>query len=171
MTACLTMVTVTFEAENVFKPIRAFFKQRGIEAEFVPKVGSVADVIAKLVNGGSFDLVLMGTHGHGNVANAVIRSVVTKVIAACKVPVLLVRRARPLYFWLTRHRGVAALRPQGSASTHLTLMVMARTASGLARPLTALPPDGPGCRAVVVFAGPWSFRGSFPRLDRRGRPG
>ena len=79
------------EAEKVFKPIRAFFKQRGIEAEFVSKVGPAADVIAKLVNGGSFDLVLMGSHGHGNVANVVMGSVATKVIATCKVPVLLVR--------------------------------------------------------------------------------
>lgn len=79
------------EAEKVFKPIRTFFKQRGIGAEFVSKVGPAADVIAKVVNGGSFDLVLMGSHGHGNVANVVMGSVATKVIATCKVPVLLVR--------------------------------------------------------------------------------
>ena len=79
------------ETDKVFKPIRAIFRQRGIEAEFVPKVGPAADVIAKVVNGGSFDLMLMGSHGHGNVANVVMGSVATKVIATCKVPVLLVR--------------------------------------------------------------------------------
>jgi nucleotide-binding universal stress UspA family protein len=33
----------------------------------------------------------MGSHGHGAVANLVLGSVATKVIAACKTPVLLVR--------------------------------------------------------------------------------
>lgn len=79
------------EAEKVFKPIRAFFKQRGIEAEFVSKVGPAGDVIAKLVNGDSFDLLLMGSHGHGSVVNVVMGSVATKVLASSKVPVLLVR--------------------------------------------------------------------------------
>ena len=79
------------EAEKVFKPIRAFFKQRGIEAEFVSKVGPAADVIAKLVNSDSFDLLLMGSHGHGSVVNLVMGSVATKVLASSKVPVLLVR--------------------------------------------------------------------------------
>ena len=79
------------EAEKVFKHIRAFFKQRGIDAEFVSKVGPPSEVIAKLVNGGSFDLLLMGSHGHGSVVNVVMGSVATKVLASSKVPVLLVR--------------------------------------------------------------------------------
>lgn len=79
------------EAEKVFKPIRTLFKQRGIDAEFVSKVGPAADVIAKLVSGGTFDLLLMGSHGHGSVANVVKGSVATKVLASSKVPVLLIR--------------------------------------------------------------------------------
>jgi nucleotide-binding universal stress UspA family protein len=79
------------EAEKVFKPIRTFFKGRGIEAEFVAKVGHAGDVIAKQASGGSFDLLMMGSHGHGSVANVVMGSVATKVIAHCKTPVLLVR--------------------------------------------------------------------------------
>ena len=79
------------EAEKIFKPIRAFFKQRGIESEFVLKVGPAADGIAKLVNGGKFDLLLMGSHGHGSLVNVVMGSVATKVLASTKVPVLLVR--------------------------------------------------------------------------------
>lgn len=79
------------EAEKVFKPIRAFFKQRGIDAEFVSKVGPAADVIARLVSAGTFDLLLMGSHGHGSVANVVMGSVATKLLASSKVPVLLIR--------------------------------------------------------------------------------
>ncbi len=79
------------EAEKVFKPIRAFFKQRRIEAEFVSKVGHAADVVVKHASSGSFDLLLMGSHGHGSMVNLVMGSVATKVLANCKVPVLLVR--------------------------------------------------------------------------------
>ena len=38
-----------------------------------------------------FDLLVMGSHGHGNVGNLVMGSIATKVLAGCKVPVLLVR--------------------------------------------------------------------------------
>jgi nucleotide-binding universal stress UspA family protein len=34
---------------------------------------------------------MMGSHGHGSVVNVVMGSVATKVLASCKVPVLLVR--------------------------------------------------------------------------------
>ena len=79
------------EAEKVFKPIRSFFRQRGLAAEFVSKVGPAADGIARLAASGSFDLLVMGSHGHGSIANVVMGSVATKVLASCKVPVLLVR--------------------------------------------------------------------------------
>ena len=79
------------EAEKVFKPIRTFFKRHGITAEFVSKVGPAAEVISKQADKGSFDLLMMGSHGHGSVVNAVMGSVATKVIAHCKTPVLLVR--------------------------------------------------------------------------------
>lgn len=79
------------EAEKVFKPIRAFFKQRGIDVEFVLKVGPAAEAIAKQAASGSIDLLMMGSHGHGSVVNVVMGSVATKVLASCKVLVLLVR--------------------------------------------------------------------------------
>lgn len=79
------------EAEKVFKPIRAFFKQRGLDVGFVFKAGPPADVIAKQADSGRFDLLMMGSHGHGSIVNVVMGSVATKVLANCKVPVLLVR--------------------------------------------------------------------------------
>ena len=79
------------EAEAVFKPIRAFFKKQGIDASFVQKIGHPADMIAKLADSGKFDLVMMGSHGHGVFGNLVLGSVATKVLASCKTPVLLVR--------------------------------------------------------------------------------
>jgi nucleotide-binding universal stress UspA family protein len=36
-------------------------------------------------------MVVMGSHGHGLFGNLVLGSVTTKVLAACKVPVLVIR--------------------------------------------------------------------------------
>lgn len=79
------------DAETVFRPIRAFFAQQGIEATFVHTVGHAAALIAKLAEEGRFDLLAMGSHGHGDLMNLVLGSVATKVLAQCKVPVLIVR--------------------------------------------------------------------------------
>jgi nucleotide-binding universal stress UspA family protein len=79
------------EAQAVFKPIRAFFQKQGLDADFVYKVGHPADLIAKLADEGRFDLLMMGSHGHGALGNLVLGSVVTKVLAKCSTPVLLVR--------------------------------------------------------------------------------
>ena len=79
------------DAEAVFKPIRAFFAQQGIEATFVHTVGNAAESISKLAEEGKFDLLAMGSRGHGDLVNLVLGSVATKVLALCSVPVLLVR--------------------------------------------------------------------------------
>jgi nucleotide-binding universal stress UspA family protein len=79
------------EAEKIFKPIRAFFNKQKIRADFVSKVGSAGDTIAAFATKGDFDLLIMGSHGHGTLGNLVMGSVATKVMAGCTVPVLLVR--------------------------------------------------------------------------------
>lgn len=79
------------EAEKVFKPVRAFFAKQKLAASFVVKVGTAADAVVALADKGGFDLLMMGSHGHGSVANLVLGSVATKVMANCRVPVLLVR--------------------------------------------------------------------------------
>ncbi|MDZ7813250.1 MAG: universal stress protein [Ideonella sp.] len=79
------------EAEKVFKPIRTFFNKQRIQASYVSKVGNAADVIAATADKGKFDLLIMGSHGHSSLANLVMGSVATKVLAHCSTPVLLVR--------------------------------------------------------------------------------
>ncbi len=79
------------DAEEVFKPIRAFFAQQGMAPKFVHTVGHAAEAIAKLAEEGKFDLVVMGSRGHGEILNMVLGSVATKVLAGCSVPVLLIR--------------------------------------------------------------------------------
>lgn len=79
------------EAEAVFKPIRSFLERHAIEAQFLHQVGDPGKLIAQAAERGGFDLVMLGSHGHGALANLVLGSVATKVLAQCKVPVLVVR--------------------------------------------------------------------------------
>jgi nucleotide-binding universal stress UspA family protein len=77
--------------EKVFKPLRTFFAKQGLKADFVSKVGPAAEVIAEAARKGGYDLVVMGSHGHGTLTNLVMGSVATKVLAACSTPMLLIR--------------------------------------------------------------------------------
>ena len=44
-----------------------------------------------MAESGKYDLIVMGTHGHGSLGKLVMGSVSTQVLANCQVPVLLVR--------------------------------------------------------------------------------
>ena len=80
------------EAEKVLKPIRAFFaRHKDLQVSFVGKSGHAADTIVEQAAKGGFDLIVMGSHGHGALGNLVLGSVATKVLAHAKAPVLLVR--------------------------------------------------------------------------------
>lgn len=79
------------ESEKVFKPIRSFLERQGIAARYVSRVGSPAELIVRQAASGRFDLLMMGSHGHGNLTGLVLGSVTTKVIAHCRTPLLLVR--------------------------------------------------------------------------------
>lgn len=79
------------EAEKVFKPIRAFFAKQGLNARFEAKVDAPADAVLARAGKEHFDLIVMGSHGHGSLAKLLLGSVATKVVAQAPVPVLLVR--------------------------------------------------------------------------------
>ncbi len=79
------------EAERVLKPIRAFLGKQGVAAEYVSKTGLAAEIISAVAEKGNYDLLMMGSHGHGSLGNLVLGSVATKVLAQCRTPVLLIR--------------------------------------------------------------------------------
>ena len=79
------------EAEKVLAPVCKFLARHGVDARRSVKVGAVGESIAKLADSGKFDLVVMGSHGHGAIATLVMGSVDTQVLANCKVPILLIR--------------------------------------------------------------------------------
>ena len=79
------------ESEKVLGPATQFLLRHGINAKTVSKVGHAGETICKVADSGKFDMVVMGSHGHGNLMNLVMGSVATQVLARSKVPVLLVR--------------------------------------------------------------------------------
>lgn len=79
------------ESEKVLAPVAKFLLRHGVNAKSVWKVGPAGATIAKMAEEGAFDLLVMGSHGHGALVNLVMGSVATQVLAHCKVPVLLVR--------------------------------------------------------------------------------
>jgi nucleotide-binding universal stress UspA family protein len=79
------------QGEQVLQPVRAFAQQNGWQLETRQVVGHVGDSIAGLAESGQYELVVMGSHGHGALTGAVLGSVATRVLANCKTPVLIVR--------------------------------------------------------------------------------
>lgn len=78
------------EAEKVLRAPRAFAQRQGWAAVNAHAAGHAAEEIATFAKARKADLIVMGTHGHSALANAVLGSVTQGVLARCKVPVLLV---------------------------------------------------------------------------------
>lgn len=70
--------------------MRALDKAK-LEYNVVPRVGDAAQEIANYATQGRFTLLVMGSHGHGRLAEMVLGSTVSKVLALCRTPVLIVR--------------------------------------------------------------------------------
>lgn len=79
------------ESEKVLSPATQFLVRHGINPKSVSKVGHAGEHICKVAESGKFDMVVMGSHGHGVFGNLVMGSVATQVMSHCKVPVLMVR--------------------------------------------------------------------------------
>lgn len=79
------------EGAKVLTPVAKFLKRHGIDAQTSYKVGHAGELISKTAEQGNFDLLVMGSHGHGALMTLVMGSAATQVLAHCKVPVLVVR--------------------------------------------------------------------------------
>ena len=55
------------------------------------KIGNPVDEILHEVENNSYDMVVMGAHGHGVLSDAIMGSVSRRVVRRCKMPVLVVR--------------------------------------------------------------------------------
>ena len=81
----------TEQAEQVLAPVRAFAAQQHWNTRVSHGHGRAAELIAELAIAQKVDLIVMGTHGHSALANVVLGSVASGVLARCKTPVLLIR--------------------------------------------------------------------------------
>ncbi|MBU1361644.1 MAG: universal stress protein [Gammaproteobacteria bacterium] len=79
------------DVEVATQPMRSFMTEQKFEATYASRIGHPADEIATFAENGKFDLVVMGSHGHGGLTSVVMGSVVAKVLARCTVPLLIVR--------------------------------------------------------------------------------
>ena len=79
------------ESQRVMAPVAAYLLRHDIRAKCIWKISKPGELISKTATDGKFDLVVMGSHGHGALMNLVVGSVATEVLAGCKVPVLIVR--------------------------------------------------------------------------------
>ena len=79
------------EAEKVLKPIKRFMErhQRACQLQWV--CGTPDEEICKAAAVCKARLIVMGTHGYGALARAVMGSVAQRVVASSPVPVLLVK--------------------------------------------------------------------------------
>lgn len=88
------LVEEYYEDENqkVLDPVVKFMATKGVALQTISKVGHIAETIAEVASQDKqFDLLVMGSHGHGALATLVMGSVTTKVLAQSTVPVLIVR--------------------------------------------------------------------------------
>lgn len=79
------------EAAKVLEPVRKYLEQGGLAPTLQQEVGPAGEVIARVAEEGKYDLIIMGTHGHGALGRLVMGSVSTQVLANCSVPVMLIR--------------------------------------------------------------------------------
>ena len=79
------------QADGVFKPIRAFAQQQHWDFSTAHVQGQPSQAIAAYALETKPDLIVMGSHGHSALANVVMGSTTSGVLALCRIPVLLVR--------------------------------------------------------------------------------
>lgn len=79
------------EAKKVLEPAAASLQQHGLTVQSAWRAGQVGDTIADFATQGGYDMIIMGSHGHGSLARLVMGSVTTQVMAQCGVPMLLIR--------------------------------------------------------------------------------
>jgi nucleotide-binding universal stress UspA family protein len=78
------------EAAKVLRAPRAFALQQGWALQSAHAAGHAAEEIADHAKAHKPGLIVMGTHGHTALGNAVLGSVVQGVLARCTVPMLLI---------------------------------------------------------------------------------
>ena len=79
------------EARKALALAKRTLNRHRISYKEVHRIGGPGELIAAYAKKGKFSLVVMGSHGRGALTNLMLGSVASKVLANCKVPVLIIR--------------------------------------------------------------------------------
>lgn len=78
------------EAEEVLKRAKGIFETQGVEYKLETIAGPPGYVLSKLAKSKEYDLIVMGSHGHSDIAGLFLGSVTHKVLNTIYCPVLVV---------------------------------------------------------------------------------
>jgi nucleotide-binding universal stress UspA family protein len=78
------------EAEQILKKAEGIFENQGIDYKLETMSGSPGYVLANLAKSKEYDLIIMGSHGHSDIAGLFLGSVTHKVLNTIYCPVLVV---------------------------------------------------------------------------------
>lgn len=67
------------------------FEEKGFQAQSVLAYGKPADAIASALKGGPYDLLVMGTHGHGKIHDIVLGTTVERVRHLISIPLYVIK--------------------------------------------------------------------------------
>lgn len=79
------------ETAKALAPARRLLDKAGLKYKVSQLIGDPGSEVAALAKKAKVDLVVMGSHGHGALGSLVLGSAAGKVLANCKIPVLIVR--------------------------------------------------------------------------------
>ena len=77
-------------AEDILKKAGDIFAEQGIAHKLEAISGSPGDVLAKQAKSKEYDLIIMGSHGHSDIAGLFLGSVTHKVLNTIYCPVMVV---------------------------------------------------------------------------------
>ena len=78
------------EAEDILKKAGELFAKQGVEYKLETIAGPAGSMLANLAKHKEYDLIIMGSHGHSDIAGLFLGSVTHKVLNTIYCPVLVV---------------------------------------------------------------------------------
>lgn len=78
------------KAEDLLKKPAGIFENQGVAFKLETIIGSPGYVLTELAKSKEYDLIIMGSHGHSNIAGLFLGSVTHKVLNTIYCPVLVV---------------------------------------------------------------------------------
>jgi nucleotide-binding universal stress UspA family protein len=78
------------EAKNILKKAGGIFENQGVEYTLETIAGAPGYTLARLAKSKTYDLIIMGSHGHSDIAGLFLGSVTHKVLNTIYCPVLVV---------------------------------------------------------------------------------